>query len=286
MRVFALTESKTMPHDIFASEPVQSYKLLHKNAFSLIELLVVISIMAILLALLQTTLRKTLVKALEIQCAGKQKQVGVAFSMFTEDHDGSMPRCNAGNGVIWPAPFEGLWYHQLWGYLNLNSTDFSCPSEDFILLNKLDPINYPVNIHNQSYGYNSLISCVGPPFNLRWPNGLNAWMNTGWDKVDEIKSPKDLAIVVDSRTTSGIFGGLYPNVLAQMYGYTGHDYQHAVSPWHAGISNYLHADGHVNGYSAYEDWVNDSVFNRHREKHFLPSQDPRVGPPSPPQWPP
>ena len=279
MRVFALTESKTMPHDIFASEPVQSYKWLRKNGFTLIELLVVIAIMAILLALLQTTLRKTLVKALEIQCAGKQKQVGVAFFAFTEDHDGSMPR-HSNTHITWNAPFSGTWRDQLRVYTGANDSIFRCPSEDFDLIRSLYPTS--TSTPTQSYGYNIHISCLGP--SNRLSRAWRPYESTGWSKLSEIKSPSDLAVVAD-HASGGLFEKEYPVLLAQRYGYIGTDSQSSVCPWHDGISNYVHADGHVKGYSAYEDWRNDAVFKEHYIKHVLPSQDWNLAPTSPPSPP-
>ncbi|OGV47635.1 MAG: hypothetical protein A2017_21745 [Lentisphaerae bacterium GWF2_44_16] len=60
-------------------------------AFTLIELLITISIIAILASMLLPSLQKARGKAKELKCAANLKQLGTAFFMYADEHDGYLP---------------------------------------------------------------------------------------------------------------------------------------------------------------------------------------------------
>lgn len=62
------------------------------SGFSLIELLVVISIIAIMLAVLMPSLNKAKQQAIKVRCASQQRDTGVALHMYSQDWDGVLPR--------------------------------------------------------------------------------------------------------------------------------------------------------------------------------------------------
>lgn len=62
-----------------------------RRAFSLIELLVVISIIAILIAILLPALGSARESATRMQCASNQHQIGIGYYSWAVDRDGRLP---------------------------------------------------------------------------------------------------------------------------------------------------------------------------------------------------
>ncbi len=68
-----------------------------RRGFTLIELLVVIAIIAILAAILFPVFSKAREKARQTQCMNNQRQLAIAISMYTQEHDELLPDA----GTIW-----------------------------------------------------------------------------------------------------------------------------------------------------------------------------------------
>lgn len=98
--------------------------------FTLVELLVVISIIALLASILLPSLNKAMKTAQKIKCANKFKQIYTASSMYVNDNSGNWPvKENTGGN-------DKFWSMKVGIYLQPNGTTLSiqkfflCPSVD------------------------------------------------------------------------------------------------------------------------------------------------------------
>ena len=86
-----------------------SRKTTGKPAFTLIELLVVIAIIAILAAMLLPALAKSKTKAEGITCMNATHQLGIAWMMYADDHNGRLVSNRHGGDSRGPNPNADGW---------------------------------------------------------------------------------------------------------------------------------------------------------------------------------
>jgi len=77
-----------------------------KIYFTLTELLVVISILAMLAALLIPSLKKSHQSAITLSCINTTRQTSVAWNLYVEDNEGKLFNYNTVSRKIWTAHFE------------------------------------------------------------------------------------------------------------------------------------------------------------------------------------
>jgi prepilin-type processing-associated H-X9-DG protein/prepilin-type N-terminal cleavage/methylation domain-containing protein len=115
--------------------------LARARAFTLVELLVVIGIIALLISILMPALSKAREQANAVKCMSNQRNLGNALVMFTQDHKGFLPKAWFNDGPVgsalnggrmtWEYRFPKYgWDYLLLGYVGKNRELFRCPSDD------------------------------------------------------------------------------------------------------------------------------------------------------------
>lgn len=138
-----------------------------RRGFTLIELLTVIAIIGILASLLFPVFARAREKARTAVCTSNLKQLGMAFDMYAQDYDETLPLFSQGNGYqgfLGYAGADGIrWADMIFPYVK-NSQVFDCPSGTKRLAIYSGGSYY--DIRTYSYGYVSPSSGVGDNFGV------------------------------------------------------------------------------------------------------------------------
>jgi prepilin-type processing-associated H-X9-DG protein/prepilin-type N-terminal cleavage/methylation domain-containing protein len=230
-----------------------------RKQFSLIELLVVISIFAVLTSLLSPSLRKTIQYGNQISCAKKMKSVHLAITLYGEDHSGYFPVTSQEVWAGGPLKEKSItWDDRLgMGYDGRSGTEDdsnqNMVAEDSSLATESYLCPTQEVYGSLSWASTSAIrrsySLTDIHFNA---NGQqNAWglsgRSTPWSYNDPISIRAD-QIVFSSEKTIIMFENTQKQFLGNLNLSTSTGYNlygaNAI-PHEEGNSNYLFVDGHV-----------------------------------------
>jgi prepilin-type N-terminal cleavage/methylation domain-containing protein len=173
------------------------------RAFTLVELLVVISIIALLIAILLPALGAARASSREMQCLSNLKQWGIMFHAYATDHKDAPISSwqTVGNDPSIPGAGQH-WYVQLRDYAGDESLVLGCPTA-----------GAPVNpIPNASWGQAANNWFPGPNHvgladDHIGGYGYNNWFETSpltanspelFKKISDVKAPSDTPVFMDA----------------------------------------------------------------------------------------
>lgn len=194
------------------------------NAFTLVELLVVISIIAVLLAILMPSLQKAREQAKKVVCSSNMRQMGVALQCYMQDSDSRLP-----DSSCYITDPNQYWLKILSKYLKQNLL-FKCPADtakDFVDWNR--PLAEQTEKRWSSFALNGLLDSKCPRYGGRF------------NKTKLIPKPQYCIYVSESPSSWTSYDHIHPEQWASVQEAKGK----IAYDRHNKKSNYLFADGHA-----------------------------------------
>lgn len=199
-----------------------------RAAFTLVELLVVIGIIAVLVAILLPTLSRARAAAQRVQCLSNVRQIGTFMFMYANDYNGVAPvGFNASQ-----MQFNYMIFHRNSGWANLGhlvaagydnvGRAFYCPSEMQSNLmfdapdNPWRPQNFdPTDpkytsggqVQHTRAGYGTRPTrfwwevAPGPSYPREWNYTTNTFGNVNWPRLREYRNKAMIADIIASNIT-------------------------------------------------------------------------------------
>ena len=174
---------------------------MRRKAFTLVELLVVIGIIALLISILLPSLNRARENANWLKCLSNLRQCGQAFMMYCNNNKGRFPQAGAGTNphdwIFWEASRK-LDDSMIAPYLGIpvNPEVLRCPSD--IVTNHLSRISPGVPSYAYSYSSNYLITRLPPAFgSIYGPGEQNIPI-----RISDIVSASDKLLLIDESHTT------------------------------------------------------------------------------------
>jgi prepilin-type N-terminal cleavage/methylation domain-containing protein/prepilin-type processing-associated H-X9-DG protein len=234
------------------------------GAFTLIELLIVIAVIAILAALLLPALARAKATARRVHCGSNLHQIGVALRLYVDDFQ-KYPIFGGNALFIDPAADYRLtyWDHMLLGYVRENKGAFLCPAQfstnHNIWTNWTLVDGFGIILPNRSYGYNAHGVIDWQPVDEPTGRGLGGTISPYhaiYVAEAQVVAPADMVAVADyDPTVEDDFDGDYhPD---RLYTLT------LAGQRHARAANAVFCDAHVE-FARTNQWRRNTVVARQR----------------------
>ncbi|MDD2706614.1 MAG: DUF1559 domain-containing protein [Verrucomicrobiae bacterium] len=195
--------------------------------FTLVELLVAVSILMLLMGLLFGALKGVRERGRQIQCMNNLKQLSLAMTSYAEENDGFLPLYRASS----TSPYV-RWFDAMYKYYGMPKI-LKCPSDK----TPDGPASFPENASSSqrlgcSYGINWYVSGTGNPH-----------------RCDEVQRLADFLLIAD--------GAYWSYIDRTTLVCEGEPAASGVEPRHGGRFNVLWLDGHV---SSEENLKNSNIY--------------------------
>jgi len=226
-----------------AKAPIGTWSPQHlgTRAFTLVELLLVIAIIALLAALLLPVLSRTKAQSQSASCKNRLRQIGLSLAMYVSDHHRYPPMWGDDTG-----PFQ-TWSDRLYPYTLLNWTNraWHCPAYTAKdgLTKLVMPRKEPIVLTSYAYNAYGIAGMDGSP-----KLGLGIWFPASLAAEPELREPSEMFTVADTRTYrdlfifgAGIVNGLCDRIEMQPY----YAQTEETPPLHGKGYNILFGDLHV-----------------------------------------
>jgi prepilin-type N-terminal cleavage/methylation domain-containing protein/prepilin-type processing-associated H-X9-DG protein len=174
-----------------------------KRAFTLVELLVVISIIALLLAILMPALQRARELARSTVCLSNQRQIGLGFAMYTGESRGKLPPygVTGTNGAE-----DSTWYGLILPYMSAKLSKDQRTAVNFFLCPTAQhrTVMASINYGNQEvkdidygvvYAYGTANSGL---FQYYLPTDPSHTYIYGSAKIDQVKQPANVFEMMDT----------------------------------------------------------------------------------------
>jgi prepilin-type N-terminal cleavage/methylation domain-containing protein/prepilin-type processing-associated H-X9-DG protein len=112
------------------TKPARTISGLRRAAFTLIELLLVITIIAILASLLMPAIGSIKSRADSIACSSNLRTIGAAVQLYLQDHNQNFPSINPATGPsVYPPGYPTQTLVQAFGQYGVTQQTLQCPTD-------------------------------------------------------------------------------------------------------------------------------------------------------------